>query len=165
MRPLVLLPRMRALPLIVLLALAGCVDVPDDASADPTPDDAMLPVEPFAAEGAQFLPPSQSQDRVETLIPFPVNATGSAIAASFALGSRYGPADAPPILSDVVVQLRAPDGSVLEESSVTIDMPEAQLDAEANATGEYALALLSYGGSDGEANGDYVAWRVDVAPP
>lgn len=144
-----------------LLVLAGCAAPTElEGAATSTP----IPVEPFAAEGTVFLPPTGSQERAKTLLPFPVNATGSTLTVHAVLGSKYGPLDAPPVLTDVLLELRAPDGTVLAEGALDPASPEAHLEASAAQTGEHVLALLSYGGSDEEANGDYVAWRIEVTP-
>lgn len=152
---------MKPTPILLALALAGCLDVADEAGT--ALSDGALAA-PFLAEGTVFLPPTQSDARTQTLLPFPVNATSSTIALDLALGSRYGPAEVPPLATDVLVELRAPDGSVLAEGALSMGEPEAHLEAVANASGEHTLALLSYGGSDEQANGDYVEWRVEVAP-
>lgn len=151
---------MRLALIALMLLLAGCLDaeVPG-ATTDPPR------VEPFEAEGIVFLPPTQSQDRAETHLPFPVKATVSRIAVDVILGSRYGPLDAPPFPSDVLVELRAPGGAVLAEARLDTQTPEAHLEAETNATGEHDVVLLSYGGSDERSMGDYVDWRIEVAPP
>lgn len=166
MRPSGVEPRMRlALTSMGLLLLtAGCVDEPEDTLGAASVPEADVPVEPFGAEGTVWLPPSSGEDRVETLIPFPVNASGSSLVAELALGSRYGPLDLPPVLTDVLVELRAPDGTVLAEGALDMQETQARLEARAQAAGEHVLALLSYGGSDEQANGDFVDWRLDVTP-
>ena len=157
---------MKLATVVIALVFAGCTQGPGEALDAATVGPAStLVLEPFAAEGTVWLPPTSGQDRVETLIPFPVNATGSAMVADLVLGSKYGPLDVPSVLTDVLVELRAPDGTVLAEGALNVREPEARLEVEsAEAVGEYALALLSYGGSDGEANGDYVAWLIEATP-
>ena len=157
---------MKLATILIALAFAGCMQGPEEALEAATTNAAPpIVMEPFAAEGTVWLPPSSGQDRAETLILFPVNATGSGIVADFALGSMYGPLDLPAVLTDVLVELRAPDGTVLAEGALNMESTEAHLEVErTEAVGEHTLAILSYGGSDEEANGDYVAWKVEVTP-
>lgn len=151
--------------LILFALLAGCTQLP--ASSVETPAsvaDAIAPFEPFLAEGTLWLPPS-TEDRVETLIPFPVNASGARLLAHAELGSTYGPLDSPITIADVLLELRAPDGTVLAEGRLGMEGPTADLEATSESVGEHTLAILSYGGSDEEANGDRVDWRIETKAP
>lgn len=155
---------MRSILVTLALLVGGCAAPAASNDAADSATGADVRAVPFAAEGRVWLPPSQGQSREETLIPFLVNQSGMSIAVDLALGSTYGPADLPETIGDVVVEIRAPDGSVLADASMTTGARDAHLDAVANATGEHALAILSYGGSDGAANGDHVDWRIAVEP-
>lgn len=154
---------MRAIfPLVTLSLLAGCIDAPTDATGAAAEDAwADLPVGGLV-EGEVFLPPSSGQDRVETLIEVPANVGGLTIVADLALGSRYGPVDAPLQTADVLVELRGPEGDVLADAHLGAQQTEARLEAETTMDGPHTLAILSYGGSDGEANGDFVSYRAEA---
>jgi hypothetical protein len=158
------------LPFLLALALlpfAGCLEAAptEDPSTMSAGDDAVgmaaaAPVPPVALEGEAWLPPSQGQDRMETLVEF---ATGDGFAGTVALrlGARYG-VETPPLLADVVVEVRDPAGDVLETAHLSLDSPEAELALDGLAAGPHALALLSYGGSGG-GYGDYVWYSIELA--
>ena len=158
---------MRGWSTIAALALlAGCAtpseDAVDGASMGPMPG---AHVEPLRIEGTVWLPPSDGDARKETLVPFPVNASGARVAVAVHLASTYGPLELPALLSDVIIELRDPAGKVLASAHVTMGEPEGDLDAVVASAGEATLAFLSYGGSDGTANGDRVEYAADVMPP
>lgn len=143
---------------LALLA-AGCLDAPGESL---NPAASPLPT-PFSAEGVTWLPASEGAGRSETILPFPVNGTGVALTVALRLGAHYG-SELPASIADVHVELRAPDGEVLAKGALgTGRGHEERLAATAERPGEHALVLLAYGGSDGEANGDYVAWRIEAA--
>lgn len=146
---------------ILALLATGCIT--DAATDAPDAMDQAASALPFAGEGRIYLPPSNGNDRVESLIAFPVNASGMSLVADLALGSNYGPLDAPVTIADVRVELRAPDGTVLADGALGAQNARAHLEASAATSGEHALAILSYGGSDEEANGDHVDWHLDAA--
>lgn len=155
---------------IALLAttLAGCVDAPTpvpsesiDAAAT-APDEAPAAA-PFSASGRAWLPPSSSGEREETLVVFPVNASGMVGEVTLRLGMQYV-VELPPAFSDVQVEVRAPSGDVVATATLTMGAPDATFALESLVVGEHALALLSYGGSGG-GTGDFVDWRIDVRAP
>lgn len=153
---------MKFVATILALLATGCItNAATDAPDATTQAAAALP---FAAEGRLFLPSSTGNDRAESLILFPVNASGMGLVADLALGSMYGPLAAPATIADVLVELRAPDGTVLADGALGTQNPQVHLEAMATVSGEHTLAILSYGGSDEEANGDHVDWRLDAAP-
>lgn len=148
--------------LLATVALAGCA-APDavlEASGSPGLD--APPPAPFVAEGLTFLPPSQGEARETTEIPFYVNATGMTGDIVMRLGGRYV-VELPPLLADVEVEVRGPAGDVIGGARLGASSSEATIALADLARGDHALVLLSYGGSDGRANGDYVAWRIAVA--
>ena len=147
--------------MLCVLALAGCLDAPADAAVAALPPEA---VPGGLLEGELFLPPSSGQDRIESVVELPANASGLRIDARVALGSRYGPLDAPVQTADVLVELRGPDGDVLADAHLSAQQTEATLEGDTVRDGPHTLALRSYGGSDEQENGDYVAYRVQVTP-
>lgn len=139
--------------LALALAASGClaaVDEPAPAAAAPLP----APV-----EGRAWLPPSQGQDRMETLVAVPDVPAGATMNARVVLGSTYV-APVPLQTADVLVELRDAAGEVIAEARLGSDAPEAELEGVVTLAGEAALALLSYGGSDGSSMGDHVDYEV-----
>lgn len=147
--------------LVLALALAGCIDPATEAAVAPAPSDAPAG---GIVEGAVFLPPSSGEDRVETLVEIPANSSAMRVVADLVLGSRYGPLEAPLQTGDVLVEIRGPDGAALVDAHLGPQETQARLEAETLADGAHTLAILSYGGSDGQANGDYVSYRVEAVP-
>lgn len=140
-------------PAILLVLLAGC------AAPEPVLEAAIEPSPPIEMEGTIFLPPTQGSDRVETIVEIPVETDGTAIRASVHLGSRYAGTDVPPAMTDVLVELRDPAGEVLAEGSLAMGAEDADLEGVSSA-GVAALVFLSYGGSDEQANGDFVRYAI-----
>jgi len=170
---------MKPWTVIAALALfAGCMNAPEEpfeaanveepasagADAPPSADAAAEPPPPITIEGTIWLPPSSGQDRAESLVEVPVAANGSRIHAALHLGSRYGATELPPLLTDVLVELRDPTGEVLGSTTLTMNAPDGEIEAVAPTAGTPTLAILSYGGSDGQANGDHVDYVVNVVP-
>lgn len=150
--------------LAALVLLAGCAAPPETEVAS---TDLEIPEEIVGGmiEGTVWLPPSQSQEREETLVELPANHSGMHVVASLALGSLYGPAELPITTADVLVELRAPSGDVLGDVHLGTQTREGTIDATTAEAGPHVLAILSYGGSDGSANGDHVHFHAEVAPP
>lgn len=153
--------RVLALALLTCALLAGCASpslaAPREAATAP-PATAAHP--PAHLAGTVWLAPSQGQERVRVELPFDA-ATGMAIDAKLAFGMRMG-VDLPAGFGDVVVELRGPDDALLATGHLTAQEATAALHASANATGTHRLVLLSYGGSDGAANGDHVDYALDA---
>lgn len=164
---------------LAALVLAGCVEEGGDAGEDDVQTaaaeagmaeaaseaaaTASANATPFVAEGTLWLPPSSGQEREESLLPFPVNATGMAIRVHVTLGSTYGPVELPVTMANVLVEVRDAAGEVLADGRVGTEGRELELEAEAGEAGEYVVALLSYGGSDGSSTGDHVHWGIETA--
>lgn len=150
-----------------MLALALAALVAGCAAPTETADiDEALPTEAMGGmvEGTVWLPPSQSQAREETLVDLPANQSGLRVVAQLALGAAYGPQELPLTTADVVVELRAPSGEVLSDAHLTAQAREATLEGVTAEMGPHVLAILSFGGSDGEANGDHVHYHVEAEP-
>lgn len=151
------------MPLVAALVLAGCAQPSSPAAevaAAPGPD-----VAPFLLEDTVWLPPSQGQERVETLIAFPVNASGTLLVGHLALGSAYGPAELPETIADVQVELRDPAGEVLAQAHLGTGERQADLEVVLESASEHVIALLSFGGSDGAQYGDHVHYSLEGKPP
>lgn len=161
--------------IVALTLLAGCMDKTEapveTASADPLVAEAAeavanatmaAPPAPVTIEGTVWLPPTTGNDRTESLVELPVSVDGQTIRATLHLGSWYGIAEIPPVLTDVLVELRDPAGVVLAEASLTMGQTDAEVDGISPA-GTAILALLSYGGSDEEGNGDHVDYVAEIA--
>lgn len=152
-------PPALALALAFSSGLAGCLGVPEPLSSA-----AAEELVPYEASGTLFLPPSGGETRVETLVAVPVNATGAEIAIEMAFGARYSDQESPVSLSDVLVELRDPAGEVLAQGSKTMGTPATiNLGATSTLVGDHALVILSYAGSDGNANGEYATYTITVA--
>lgn len=161
----VLMGRMRlALPILMLAATAGCFESPAASTTLPQDEPAEALVETVHLDGIVWLPSSSGQEREETPVELPANATGLRIAASLLLGSTYAGANAPALLADVIVQIQDAAGEALAEAHLTMDAPTAQIEAVTADAGGATLMVLSYGGSDGSANGDHVSFGVEIAP-
>lgn len=150
--------------LVAIVLLAGCT-APDATETATTGPASPGEIAGGMVEGTVWLPPSQGQDRVETLVELPANHSGLRVAAQLALGSAYGPQELPLSTADVLVELRAPNGDVLADAHLGTQQREGTLEAATVEAGPHVLAILSYGGSDGSANGDHVHYHVEVTPP
>lgn len=162
---------MRHWTLLALLLLTGCVDAPtDDAAGAAAEKDTSGAADAGAivggiVEGTLWLPPSDSEARKETMIGLPANFSGMLLVGELTLGSQYGPAALPATVADVLVELRGPNGDVLDDAQLSTSEPTATLGATTTMAGPHTLAILSYGGSDGQANGDYVRYSVESKAP
>lgn len=159
--------RMRGfVPIVIACALlAGCVQSPAAETPTPAPAEATEPViEVVHLDGVVWLPPNRGQEREETIVELPANASGLAIEAMVVLGSTYGPVPLPATIADVIVQIRDAEGNALAEEHLTAESAEATLEAVTEVAAGHALAFLSYGGSDGSANGDHVDFVVEIKP-
>lgn len=150
--------------LLVPFLLAGCASSPDPvepAAAGEAASPLGAP-SPFSTSGEVFLPPSSGSARVETLVAFAVNASGMGGSITLHLGNRMG-FELPASIADVEVEVRDPAGEPIATAHLQAPAFDATLALADLVAGEHALALLSYGGSDGAANGDYVAFALEIA--
>lgn len=152
--------RMRsAFLLLVTLALAtGCLG-PDA----PTPEAGDAAALPWRSEGAFFIQPPRDDAPTETVVPFLVNRSGADVTVRLAVDARYGPLGLP---STASVEARIEDaaGATLAEGGRPSGGAAAfTVEARGVPRGQARLVLLAYGGSDGEANGDRVAYVIDAA--
>lgn len=166
---------------IVVLALAaGCMEKNEDpvdaasheapesapaesAASDTTNGDVAPAPPPVKVEGDHFLPPTTGNDRAESRVDLPDATPDQAIRGTFRLGSRYMGLDVPPLLPEVIVELRDVNEGVLAEILLNAESPEGAIDATTATGGALAVIFLSYGGSDGSANGDHVAYVIEIA--
>ena len=146
--------------LLLLAALpAGCLAAEDAAplaGADAEPF-------PWRSEGAFFVEPSQGRELSMVEVPFLVNRTGATVAATVTVGARYGPLEFPRATAYVEARLVDAAGDTLAEARrMPAGEPTITLEAKDVPAGEATLVLGIGGGSDGEANGDHVAYVLDA---
>lgn len=149
----------------VLLA-AGCATptgATESAAADPTLPGGSAAAAPWRSEGRYFVEPSNGGGLSTTELPFLVNATGFTATATLTVGSRQGPVELPRSTAYVEAQLLDAEGNVLAEARrMPLDAPTLTLEARDAPAGEARLVIGVGGGSDGRANGDYVAFALDA---
>ena len=150
-------------PLALALAVAGCAapEAAESVAAADAVEDALAAA-PFSSEGVVFLPPSQGQEREVTEIPFEVNATGMSGDVVLHLGGKYV-IELPGVLADVEGEVRAAAGEVVGAAQLSNAAQDATIALADLVAGPHTLVLLSYGGSDGQGNGDFVEWAISVA--
>lgn len=148
--------------MLVAAALAAGCATPTETEGAAVEDPLPTEVVGGMLEGTVWLPPSQGQERQETVVELPANHSGLRIVAQLALGSAYGPQELPITTADVRVELRAPNGDVLGDAHLSAQEREATLEGVTLEAGPHVLAILSYGGSDGQANGDHVHYHVQA---
>lgn len=158
----VVLRVMRPFPLLLALlmhpSLAGCaVSAVERGGAD------APPFVPYDAAGAFFVEPSRGNELSRTEVLFLVNATGRTATATVTIGSRLGGADLPRSTAYLEVQMLDETGEAVSEGR-RMPLGEAAmvLRTDELPAGAATLVILVGGGSDKEANGDHVAYRITV---
>ena len=153
--------RMRAARPLLLAATmalaAGCL------AQDAPPENDAPAALPWRSGGAFFVQPPQSDAPTKTVVPFLVNRSGADVTVRLAIDARYGALDVPST-ADVRARIEDAAGETLAEGGRRAGGAATfTLEAKGVPRGEARLVLLVYGGSDGEANGDRVAYVIDAA--
>ncbi len=171
--------------LIMLMAAAGCMSpdpVPDPADAEENEATAPAALEapaanatldgggdvatdalPWHSSGTWFIA-RPNNDCWTHEIPFAANATGMHLAVTLHLGSHYGFTELPPVY-EVNAAILDPAGEPLVTATRAItDEPHLTLESTAATEGLHALTLDGcWGGSDGSAYGDYIAFEIKAS--
>lgn len=145
--------------LLGLALLAGCAT----PAATTGPDDALDAFVPWDSEGGFWVGPSNSQAPTRVEVPFAVNGTGRTVRVEAAISEQYAGVGLPRSTAQMEVQLLDAAGEVVAQvvrepagepivTLETTDLPE----------GAATLVFLLRGGSDGQANGDHVGYRLTV---
>jgi hypothetical protein len=97
-------------------------------------------------------------------VSFPLNASDLDVTIQLRVGSRAASFEVP--ASGAMVMAKLIDATNKTVAEAMIMPPEQEVRIEtANATaGACQLVLETHGGSDGKANGDYVAYTITAAP-
>lgn len=155
-----------ALPSIAaFLLVAGCAAPAPSFGAERVATAFEAPVvEDLDLHGVYWLPMSLGPSTASGTILFPLKASGLDIRIQLRVGSRAAGLEAP--ASGAMVMAKLVDASNKTVAEAMIMPPEMQATIEtANATaGECQLVLDTHGGSDGRANGDYVAYEITAKP-
>lgn len=152
------------LVLLAVLALAGC------ASPSAQNSNAQLHAEndplldALTLEGTYWMPTSLGMSTATGSIPFPLNTSDLSVTIILRVGTRVAGIDVPASSAMVMAKLVDASNKTVAEAMIMPPDKEAKIETTNATAGECRIILETHGGSDGNANGDYVAYVITAAP-
>lgn len=155
-----------ALVALPLLLFAGCATPASDLHSpkeSQTLATAALPAS-FEMRGTYWLPPSTSAGMERGEVAFMLNASGSSLRVDLHLGNRLVGSELPASGAMLAAAIVDSANHTVGSAMVMAPQRDAQIIIENLTAGAYRLDLETRGGSDGAANGDYVAYAIRAGP-
>ena len=140
--------------LFAMISLAGCLS-PELAGHEP-------PFEPLHLEGEWWVPFSTNIEPSVEEIVFPINATERRVRVSASLSETYAGVQVTGSTAEMTIRLIDSSGEAWQESREPLGSQNLHIETEDLPVGNATFRIEVRGGSDGSANGDRVAWTIDV---
>lgn len=152
---------------ICLAALAGCTTPTSPEAVDPL-ETSFTPEHPRDIElllaGTYWMPMSLGMSTAKGNVAFLLNATGLDVAITLRVGTRLSGIEAPASGAMLMAKLIDATNKTVAKAMVMPPAKDAQIETTNASTGTATLILETHGGSDGQANGDYVAYEITATP-
>ena len=110
------------------------------------------------------MPASLGMSTARGNIMFPLNASGLDVRIDLRIGTRAVSVEAPASSAMLMAKLVDATSKTVAEAMIMPPETRARIETTNGTAGPATLVLETRGGSDGQANGDYVAYEITATP-